>query len=324
MKKIIGIGNALTDILIQINDDTFLQAHHLPKGSMQLIDLNLAQQLEKEMSHFSKTYVSGGSAANTLTGLAKMGIPSAFVGIVGQDEVGRNFQADMEKNGVKPILFKGEGMSGFCTSFISADGERTMATYLGIAAAITAEDITEDLFKGYDILHIEGYLLQNHDLIKQAVETAKKMGLEVSLDMASYNVVEENIDFLTNIIKNNVDIVFANKEESFAYTHKQPQEALAEIAQQCKIAVVKIGAKGSLVQCGKESFAVDVFPAQRIDTTGAGDLYASGFLAGYANGFDLQKSAKMGSLVSSKIVEVVGTKFSEMQWNNILTQIQSF
>ncbi len=324
MKKIIGIGNALTDILIQIKDDTFLQAHHLPKGSMQLIDLNSALQLEKEMSHFSKTYVSGGSAANTLTGLAKMGISSAFVGIVGHDEVGRNFQADMEKNGVNPILFKGEGLSGFCTSFISADGERTMATYLGIAAAITAEDITEDLFKGYDILHIEGYLLQNHDLIKKAVETAKRMGLEVSLDMASYNVVEENIDFLTDIIKKHVDIVFANEEESFAYTHKEPQEALAEFAQQCKIAIVKIGAKGSLVQCGKESFAVDVFPAQRIDTTGAGDLYASGFLAGYAKGFDLQKSAKMGSLVSSRIVEVVGTKFSEMQWNNILTQIQSF
>ena len=104
MKKIIGIGNALTDILIQIKDDTFLQAHHLPKGSMQLIDLNSALQLEKEMSHFSKTYVSGGSAANTLTGLAKMGISSAFVGIVGHDEVGRNFQADCPASAL--LLFR--------------------------------------------------------------------------------------------------------------------------------------------------------------------------------------------------------------------------
>ncbi len=324
MKKIIGIGNAMTDILIKIDDDTFLQQHHLPKGSMQLIDLNLAQQLEKELESCPKTYVSGGSAANTLTGLAKMGVPSAFVGIVGQDEVGRNFQTDMQKNGVKPLLLKGEGMSGFCTSFISADGERTMATHLGIAANIAAKDIVPDLFKEYDILHIEGYLLQNHDLIQTAVQTAKQMGLEVSLDMASYNVVEDNIDFLKDLIKNYVDIVFANEEEAFAYTHKNPQESLAEIAKQCKIAIVKIGARGSLVQQKQEMFAVDVFPAQRVDTTGAGDLYASGFLAGYAKGVDLKTAAKMGSLVSSKIVEVLGTKFSQQQWSDILRQIQTF
>ena len=324
MKKIIGMGNALVDILIRIDDDSFLKEHNLPKGSMQLVDTQAASALAEATNKFNRTFVAGGSAANTISALARLGVETAFFGKVAGDEYGFAFSADMLKNQVLPLLKVGEKekMSGFCTVLISPDGERTMATYLGVAAELNADDIYDQLFKGYAVFHIEGYLLQNHDLILKAIQTAKKRGLEVSLDLASYNIVEENRDFLHEIIENHVDIVFANEEEATAFSQLPIEDSVFYLAEKTKIAVVKVGAKGSFVMKNGKKEVVKPFAANCIDTTGAGDLYASGFLYGYVNGYELAHCGKIGSYLAAQIVEEIGPKFPDIKWGNILKEIK--
>jgi sugar/nucleoside kinase (ribokinase family) len=323
MKKILGMGNALVDVLIRIDDDAFLQTQNLPKGSMQLVDADTASRLAKATNTLNRTIVSGGSAANTVFALARLGIETAFVGKVSDDEFGNAFSSDLQNHHVTPLLItdKNNKMSGFCTAFISPDGERTMATYLGVAAELDTEDISDDIFNGYDVFHIEGYLLQNHDLIYKAITTAKKHGLEVSLDLASFNIVEENRVFLNTIIEEHVNIVFANEEEATTLTKMSVDNSLRYLAERTNIAVVKIGSKGSLIMQGEQKEIINVFPANCIDTTGAGDLYASGFLYGYANKYDLQRCGKMGSYLASQIVEEIGPKFPPEKWNELRKNI---
>jgi sugar/nucleoside kinase (ribokinase family) len=323
MKKVIGMGNALVDILIRIEDDKFLKEHNLPKGSMQLVDTTAASTLAEATNKLNRTFVAGGSAANTICGLAKLGVQTTFVGKVGDDEFGTAFSDDMHKNQVLLLLTVGEKgkMSGFCTVLISPDGERTMATYLGVAAELNADNISENLFKGYDIFHIEGYLLQNHNLILKAILTAKKQGLEVSLDLASYNIVEENRDFLHKIIENYVDIVFANEEEATAFSKLPIEKSVSYLAKKTKIAIVKVGSNGSFIVKDGKKEVIKPFFANCIDSTGAGDLYASGFLYGYVNGYELSLCGKIGSYLASKIVEEIGPKFPETKWNDILKKV---
>ena len=324
MKRILGVGNALADILVKIQDDTIFSEYNLPKGSMQLIDYSSACGLRNALQHLPVKLVSGGSAANTVCGIARMGVPASFVGKVGNDGYGNNYIADLQLHGVHPQMIVTDDMSGFCTALISEDGERTMATYLGAASTLQVSDMVPEMLRNYDILHLEGYLLQNHDLIRHIMQTAKKADMEISLDFASYNVVEEHLEFLRELVSQYVDIVFANEEEAKAYTGKSPQEALAVLAEQCKIAVVKVGKQGSWVQQGEQAMHADVFDAQRVDTTGAGDLYAAGFLAGYAQNKTISQCALAGSYVSSMIVEVIGAKFSEQKWQEINAKLSSF
>ena len=318
------MGNALVDILIRIEDDSFLEVQNLPKGSMQLIDSQVAAVLAKATDKLNRSFVSGGSAANTISALARLGVEAAFIGKVSDDEYGMNFLADMLKNQVKPrlIVDKSGKMSGFCTALISPDGERTMATYLGVASELNTEDISAELFNDYDIFHIEGYLLQNHDLIEKAIVKAKEAGLEVSLDLASYNIVEANREFLHKIIENYVDIVFANEEEALAFSQSSVENSLYYIAGKTKIAIVKVGAKGSFIMKGTQKEDIAPFSAHCIDTTGAGDLYASGFLYGYVRGYDLQHCGKIGSYLAARIVEEIGSKFSPEKWDKIMNDIK--
>ena len=318
MKKVLGMGNALVDILIRIVDDSFLKNQNLPKGSMQLVDAAFAAQLSVATQGMTRTFASGGSAANTICGLAKLGVPTAFLGKTADDENGAAFGSDMKSHDVDTLLKKSiTTSSGFCTAFISPDGERTFATYLGAALELNADDIGDDVFKDCDILHIEGYLLQNHKLIRKAIVSAKRLGLEVSLDLASYNVVEENREFLTELIEKYVDIVFANEEEAQALTGLDAEKSLEYLASKVKIAIVKTGSKGSWVMMGDRKEQIAVYPTQVIDTTGAGDLYASGFLYAYVNGLDLKQAGEIGSFLASKIVAVVGPKIPEQQWDEI-------
>ena len=321
MKKIIGMGNALTDVLFQLSDNQALECFCLPKGSMQLVDENLSRDIKNYLQGYEKKMVAGGSAANTINGISCLGGQAALIGKVGEDEIGDFFVNDTLHNGVKPVMFKSKNPSGNCAVLISPDGERTMCTYLGASCELCAGDLNENLFADYDILHIEGYLVQSHALIETAVRMAKAQGLLVSIDLASYNVVEEHKDFLLRLIKEYVDIVFANEEEAKALTGASPREALDIIGDMCEIAIVKEGAAGSYVKRNEEVWHIGVISAQCVDTTGAGDLYASGFLYGLSCGYDLQRCGNLGALVSGKIVEVVGPKLPDETWNLIKASI---
>ena len=227
MASILGIGNALTDILAVLPDDTFLKEFHLPKGSMQHVDMETGDKIWKTLKPMGVQLVAGGSAANTITGTAIFGMESGFIGKVGDDDLGHLFKSDQAQYGIKSTLLKGVNSSGRAMVFITApNAERTFAVYLGAALELVPEDLKLEYFQGYDYFHIEGYLVQNQATIRRAVELAKEAGCLISIDMASYNVVESNDAFLHDIVENYVDIVFANETEAKAFTKMEPREAL--------------------------------------------------------------------------------------------------
>lgn len=317
MRKILGMGNALTDILLQIDNDEVLSSLNLLKGGMQLIDTERSEEINASVTNFDKKMATGGSASNTINGITRLGMNAGFVGKIGRDEVGAFFTNDSISNGVQPHLLLSETPSGRCTVLVSPDSERTLCTYLGAACELEASDLKPEMFAGYDIFHIEGYLVQNHDLIRTAVALAKQEGLKVSIDLASYNVVEVNLNFLHEIVREFVDIVFANEEEARAYTGQEPEEALNVISEHCEIAIVKVGKDGSMIKSNTEKVQVKPRLANCIDTTGAGDLYAAGFLFGLASNYSLEVCGKIGSLVSGNVVEVLGAKMSDEVWEAI-------
>lgn len=325
MKKILGIGNALTDILAILPDDTLLDTYHLPKGSMQHVDMETGDRIWAALKPMGVKYVSGGSAANTISCTAIFGMPSCFIGKIGNDELGLLFKSDQEQYGIQTRLLTSHHSSGRCMAFISGgNAERTFATYLGAALDLVPEDLQPEWFEGYDYFHIEGYLVQNQDLTRRAVEYAKAAGCIISIDMASYNVVESNFAFLHDIVGNYVDIVFANETESKAFTRlSEPREALDKIAKICKVAVVKVGKDGSWIKSGEQSHFIPAWPAETIDATGAGDTYAAGFLYAHSLGMPLKTCGEVGSIIAAKVVEVVGTKIDIPRWKLAKSEIRN-
>ncbi len=324
MKSILGIGNALTDILAVLPDDTLLQTFHLPKGSMQHVDMQTGDRIWTALKPLGVKYVAGGSAANTITCTAILGMPSGFIGKIGDDELGQLFKSDQEQYGVKTTLLKSEHSSGRSMVFVSGgNAERTFAVYLGAALDLVPDDLHPEWFKGYDYFHIEGYLVQNQSLVRRAVEYAHDAGCIISIDMASYNVVESNQAFLHDIIEKYVDIVFANETESKAFTKlSDPREALDEISKICDIAVVKVGKDGSWIKSGDEVHFIEAWPADTVDATGAGDTYAAGFLYAHSLGLPLKESGEAGSIIAAKVVEVVGTKIDIPRWKVAKQQLR--
>ena len=321
MKKILGIGSALVDILTQIPNEQFLKELNLPKGSMTYVDAQTSVEIGKKLAYLGNQMASGGSAANTMSGLAQLGVEAGFLSKIGKDEVGEFFEKQMTETHVQPLMLKSETPSGRVQALVTADGERTFATWLGAAAELCADDIQPELFEGWDIFYVEGYLVANPTMLRKAVETAKAQGMTIAIDLASYNVVEESRDFLLELINNYVDIVFANEKEAFALTGLEPEAALDYIAERCDISVVKVGAKGAFIKRGNEMVTIPPMKADVVDTTGAGDMWAAGFLAGLVKGENLQKCGMMGAIVAKNIIEVVGAKMDEARWEKIHTSI---
>ena len=318
--KIVGIGNALVDLLAKLPDDSLLKELGIAPGSMNLIDD------EQRMKIFSKiqdkeielVMTTGGSVSNSTLALQKLGIPIGFIGKVGSDHYGKFYLEEMNNYGVNLHLSYEQMFSGTALCLITPDGERTFTTYLGAAASMRKSDLNKAVLEQYSLLYVEGYLIQNHELIENALSMAKSLGLKTALDLASYNVVEAEKDFLTELVEKYVDILFANEEEAIAFTGKKPEEALFVMSEKVDIAVVKEGSKGAWIKQGN---AVIHVPCHKVinpvDTTAAGDYYAAGFLAGLSQGEDLETCAKMGTLLSYYIIQVVGTKLETPVWEEI-------
>ena len=323
MKSILGIGNALTDILAVLPDDTLLKKFHLPKGSMQHVDMETGDKIWSALKEIGIKYVPGGSAANTITCTSIFGMPSGYICKIGNDDLGNLFKSTMEQFGVNTRMLYGTKSSGRCMVFITgANAERTFADYMGSALEMGPEDLKPEYFEGYDYFHIEGYLVQNQDLIRTAVRMAKEAGCIISIDMASYNVVESNEAFLHSLVDDYVDIVFANETEARAFTKLERREALEELSRHCDIAVVKVGKDGSMVQSGDEYYYIEAWPAATIDATGAGDTYAAGFLYAHSLGMPLKECGEIGSIIAAKVVEVIGTKIDVPRWKAAKEEIR--
>lgn len=326
MKKILGFGNALTDVLAPLQSDDILKDIGLKKGCMTLIDEHELARLKSVLGGMPTHQVTGGSAGNAIRTLSWMGVPTGFIGAVGNDAYGEFFRKSLAERGTETHLLVSPTLpSGVATTFISPDGERTFGTYLGAAAALRADDLTPEMFRGYTYLFIEGYLVQDHNLILRAIELAKTAGVKVCLDMASSNVVEADRDFFTTLVKEHVDIIFANEDEAKAFTGQEPEQAVDTLARLCPTAIVKMGAQGSLVRRGDERVQVEAVHADHVaDTTGAGDSYAAGFLYGLTKGYSLETCARIGSLISSQVVQVIGTELPQPTWEKLLSQLATF
>ncbi|MCX6288094.1 MAG: adenosine kinase [Bacteroidetes bacterium] len=321
MKKILGIGNSLVDIMVQIDNDHILNELELPKGSMQLVDKARSNQVLARVKEYEKSQSAGGSTANTIHGLGMLGAKTGYIGVVGEDEIGGSFIRDMVNAGVDLHMIHSKNETGRVVALVTSDYERTFATHLGASAEFSNEFVSNFRYEDYHYILIEGFLVQDHNLVRTVAEKAKAAGLVTAIDLCSYNVVEANKDFLNEIITKYIDIVFANEEEAKALTGLEPRKALDEIASKVKIAVVKIGSKGSMIKSGEASWDIGVIEVKPIDTTGAGDLYASGFLYGLSAGKSLKTCGEYGAVLSGNVIEFIGSKMSKERWNKIRAEI---
>ena len=322
MKKILGIGNALVDVMTLMDDDSFLDKYSLPKGSMQMVNKDISALINAATDKFNKVITSGGSAANTIHGLGMLGIETGFIGSIGVDEMGDFFEKEMKNAGVTTNLFRREIPTGIAIALISPDSERSFATCLGAAVELNPTNLDDIFFSRYNILYLEGYLIFNLPLIEKACMLAKSLNMEVVLDLASYNVVEANLSDFTEIASKYVDILIANSEEAKAFTSSDSTEALHKMSIISPIAVLKNGADGSIIKSRNEIIKIEAKPANVKDTTGAGDLYAAGFLYGYSQNYPLRTCGEIGSLLAAKIIEITGARLPSETWNDIKSSLQ--
>lgn len=314
---IVGIGSALMDILIHEEDD-FLEKTGAIKGGMKYVDREFIEQTLLQTSQ-KPIIVPGGSACNTVVGIGKLGGTARFVGKSGVGHMAHLFETGLEKNNVDPALFRSSSPTGRVLSIITPDAQRSMFTFLGASSEIQPNEITENCFKNAATVHIEGYLLFNEDLIMKALKVAKYVGAIVSLDLASFTVVEQSKTVLKRIIYDFVDILIANEDEALAYTgYSNENKALCSMAENTHIAVLKVGKRGSFIAHNGKTIKIEPMgDGAAVDSTGAGDLWASGFLFGLVNGFSLEKCGKLGSACGYEVCQVMGANIPQEGWKRI-------
>ena len=307
----VGIGNALVDVLSH-ESEGFITSLDLAKGSMTLVETERAEQLYAAMSE--RTEMSGGSAANTLAGLASFGGRAGYIGRIHDDELGTVFAHELNSLGVafgSPRATDGPP-TGRCMIIVTPDAERTMSTYLGASALLGPEHLDLDLIRSAKVTFLEGYLFDRpeaKEAFRVAAQTAHDAGRKVSLTLSdSFCVDRHRADFL-ELVHHGVDILFANTEEILSlYEVDSFDEAVARVRGECEIACVTRGGKGSLVVTADREWEIDAEPVQVVDTTGAGDLYASGFLFGWANDLPLDRCGQLGSMAASAVIGHFGAR----------------
>jgi sugar/nucleoside kinase (ribokinase family) len=320
-KKIAAVGSALVDICL-LEDDAFVSATGAAKGGMTLIP---SEQIAAMLGRSAKkpVIVPGGSACNTILGIGKLGCGARFIGKRGDDDFGKRFEDGVRAHGVEPVLQKSATPTGHVLSVITPDAQRTMFTFLGASSETDPKAITPDLFSDVALVHLEGYLLFNNDLILATLKAAKSAGALISLDLASFTVVEAAKSLLDSICEQYVDILIANEDEARAFTGcDDEKQALAALAGKAACAILKVGKRGSYIAHGNRTVTIDrMGDGNAVDTTGAGDLWAAGFLFGLVNGFALEKCGRLGSACGFEVCQVIGAQIPEEGWKRIRSTI---
>ena len=309
---VVGIGNAIVDVLAHA-DDGFLAEHALAKGAMTLVDADTANRLYAHMA--PAVECSGGSAANTIAGLASLGGTGAFVGKVCDDQLGDVFRHDIRALGVTfdtPPLRDG-APTARSLILVTPDAQRTMQTCLGASAELAPADIDPDIIAAARFTYLEGYLWdppQAKEAYLKAATVAHDTGRMVSLSLSDPFCVERHRAEFLDLIEDHVDVLFANEAEITALTREHTFDAaLRRVRGHCRIAALTRGEKGSVVISGDETHVIDAEPVDRVvDTTGAGDAYAAGFLYGLTHGFGLAACARIGGIAAAEVIGHVGAR----------------
>ncbi len=309
---VLGIGNAIVDVLSQA-DDVFLEAERLAKGSMTLIDGERAEALYAQMGPAIE--VSGGSAANTLAGVASLGAAAGFIGKVRNDQLGGIFRHDIRATGVvfdTPSATEGPPTAR-CLIFVTPDAQRTMTTFLGISTELAPDDIDDKAIAHAKVTYLEGYLWdrpQAKAAFLKAAGAANAAGRKVALSLSDPFCVERHRAEFLELVEHRVDLLFANEKEICAlYQVADFDQALQIVRGHCEVAALTRSEKGSVILAGDEIHVVDADPVDRVvDTTGAGDLYAAGFLFGYTRGDPLYDCGRMGALAAAEVISHFGAR----------------
>ena len=309
---VLCIGNAIVDVIAKV-EDGFVSRHGLVKGSMNLIDEARAEQLYADMGQAIE--VSGGSAGNTAAGVASLGGKATYFGKVKNDQLGAIFRHDMRAQGVSFDTIPAEDGPATARSFIlvTPDSERTMNTYLGACVNFTTSDVDASTVEAAQVTYMEGYLWDRpeaKDAFKLAAKIARAAGRKTSITLSDSFCVERHRDSFLELIRNDIDIVFANETEiKSLYQTASFDEARQAISKDCPIAVLTRSEAGCVVVKGSEVHASPAHPVSRVvDVTGAGDLFAAGFLYGVTNGKSLAESARIGSMAAAEVISHIGAR----------------
>jgi sugar/nucleoside kinase (ribokinase family) len=309
---VVGVGNAIVDVLAQASD-AFLHANGLTKGSMMLIDEVRARELYANMGPAREA--SGGSAANTMAGVASLGGKPAYIGRVSNDQLGEIFSHDMRASGIHFAVPPASGgpSTARCLILVTPDAQRTMNTYLGACVDLCADDVDESLIQRGKVLYLEGYLWDRpkaKDAFIKAARVAAAAGRQVALSLSDSFCVSRHRDSFRELVEHHVDILFANESEIKAlYETESFDEAAACAREQTKLAALTRGAHGSVLLAGATSVEIPAEPVSKVvDTTGAGDLYAAGVLFGLTRGEALAAAGRRGSIAAAEIISHYGAR----------------
>jgi len=313
--QIFGIGNALMDTLIKV-DEFDIEDLRLKKGNMHLVDDVHIDFIMNFFQNKKITKQAGGSVSNTLAGIANLGGKAFFNGKIGRDKLGFDYEMMVLRQGVKCDLKKDDVKTGNTISLITKDAERTFATYLGSAVRFNKKDINKKELLQSKILHLEGYMLEEPILKKasiKAMKIAKRHKIIVSVDLSDGFLIQRNLEDFRKIVEKYVDILFLNEEEAKSFTGCEDEEqALLKASKLVKLAIVKLGEKGSIMRTKNKTLRFNIFkPNKVVDTTGAGDMYAAGILYGIANNLSLEESGKIASYAAAKVIEQVGARLDD-------------
>ncbi|HET9601211.1 MAG TPA: adenosine kinase [Acidimicrobiales bacterium] len=309
---VVGIGNALVDVIAHHSED-FIEAQTLVKGSMTLIEADRALSLHAALE--APIEMSGGSAANTMCGVASFGGRAAYIGKVAADGLGEVFHHDLRAEGVafpNPRA-RAEVPTGRCLIVVTPDAQRTMNTFLGVSSLLGPDDVSTDVAASGQVVYMEGYLYDRPEAkaaYRKAASVAHAAGRKVSLTLSDSFCVDRHRDDFLALVRDEVDLLFSNDDELRAlYEVGSLDDAVARVRQDCELAMVTIGSDGSLVVTQDDVIAVKAEPVSHVvDTTGAGDLYAAGFLYGYSSGADLAECGRLGSVAAAEVISHVGAR----------------
>jgi sugar/nucleoside kinase (ribokinase family) len=323
--SVLGFGSALLDVLAHVDED-FRASVPGRKGGTELLDCQtqaaIIQRLPQEALR-----APGGAAANTVVGYAKLGGRAAMLAKIGQDEVGRFYRQALQDAGVDTSAFKhcANEDTGRCLSLITPDSERTMRTYMGAAATLRADELRAEDFRGHSHFYCEGYALFDRELIFRALKLARDAGMTICLDLAAPEIVLAAQDILPALLRDYVHAVFANEQEAAAFCGStNPEVGLDALAAHCPLAVLKLGRQGLRLREGNgEPISVPAYEVQAVDSTGAGDLWAAGFLYGWLQGWPLHEAAALGAKVAAAVVQVTGAVIPDQVWAQIRRELPS-
>jgi sugar/nucleoside kinase (ribokinase family) len=312
--NVFGIGNALVDIQARVSDETLIEVD-FAKGIMTLVDEPTQQRVLSQLAGADLNRCAGGSAANTIIGIAEFGGKAAYAGKVASDEIGEFFLKDLRDLGVTIEVPQCEGQSGTCVVLITEDAQRTMLTNLAVSGTLSPDDIDEEEIRKAEWIYVEGYLFAGDSskaAARKAIDIAVKHGVKVSLTVSDPFLIQICRDEFWELIEGPVDLLFCNLEEARSLTKKHdPADCAQEIHQHAATVAMTLGEDGSLLMEGNRLIPIEGVPVKAVDTTGAGDMYAAGILYGVTNGLSWKQAGHLASHAAARVVGQLGARLEK-------------